>query len=227
MGRRLVIGDIHGAARALRQCLERSSFNKTTDLLICLGDVCDGWPETKQAIDELLTINNLIYILGNHDLWTREWMHSGHAEPGWLVQGGHATVLSFHDNIPEPHHALLSNAFYHYELENRLFVHAGINPDKPLDRQGADIFLWDRKLANKALLHEDSEKPLSGPFDEIYVGHTPIDSDQPLFRGGIWMMDTGAGWSGVLSIMDIDTKEVFTSDPVPQLYPGVIGRTRF
>jgi serine/threonine protein phosphatase 1 len=39
------------------------------------------------------------------------------------------------------------------------------------------------------------------------------------------MMDTGAGWSGVLSMMDIDTKRVFISEHVPSLYPGVKGRT--
>jgi serine/threonine protein phosphatase 1 len=38
------------------------------------------------------------------------------------------------------------------------------------------------------------------------------------------MMDTGAGWSGTLSMMNIETKEVFCSDPLPQLYPGIKGR---
>jgi hypothetical protein len=26
--------------------------------------------------------------------------------------------------------------------------------------------------------------------------------------------------------MDIDTKEVFASDPVPMLYPGIVGRKK-
>ena len=39
-------------------------------------------------------------------------------------------------------------------------------------------------------------------------------------------MDTAAGWTGVLSMMDIETKEVFISDPVPELYPGVEGRKK-
>jgi serine/threonine protein phosphatase 1 len=42
----------------------------------------------------------------------------------------------------------------------------------------------------------------------------------------VWFMDTGAGWSGKLSMMNIDTKEIFMSDPVPELYPGVKGRQR-
>jgi len=46
MGRTLVIGDIHGAYKALVQCLERSGFDKEKDTLITIGDVCDGWHET-------------------------------------------------------------------------------------------------------------------------------------------------------------------------------------
>jgi serine/threonine protein phosphatase 1 len=39
-------------------------------------------------------------------------------------------------------------------------------------------------------------------------------------------MDTGAGWQGKLSMMNIDTKEIFQSDPVPDLYPKYRGRAK-
>lgn len=50
MGRRLVLGDIHGAHKALIQVLERSKFDYENDLLIIIGDVCDGWPETRKCV---------------------------------------------------------------------------------------------------------------------------------------------------------------------------------
>ena len=59
MNRVFVIGDIHGAYLALRQCLQRSDFDHENDQLICLGDVADGWPQTKECVDELLRINHL------------------------------------------------------------------------------------------------------------------------------------------------------------------------
>ncbi|MDH5598326.1 MAG: hypothetical protein OEY34_04330, partial [Cyclobacteriaceae bacterium] len=46
----------------------------------------------------------------------------------------------------------------------------------------------------------------------------------PLQSGNVWMMDTGAGWDGVLTIMNIRDKTYKTSDPVPSLYPGIEGR---
>ena len=39
-------------------------------------------------------------------------------------------------------------------------------------------------------------------------------------------MDTGACYTGPLTIMDIDSKEVFQSDECRQLYPDHPGRNR-
>lgn len=227
MSRVFVLGDVHGACRALRQCLERSHFDYENDHLICLGDVTDGWPETKACIDELMRIKNLTYILGNHDWWTREWMLRGKIEQVWWVQGGKATIDSYRDGIPPAHIKFLSDALLYYVYENKLFVHAGIDPWKPLEQQDQDIFLWDRSLASLALRqYESPANRKVSSFDEIYIGHTPIPYPTPIFSIGVWLMDTGAGWDGALSMMDTETKEMFISDPVPTLYPGIEGRRR-
>lgn len=227
MKRVFVIGDIHGALRALRQCLERSHFDYENDQLICLGDVSDGWPETKASVEELRKIKNLTYILGNHDTWTLDWMISGRVEPVWYDQGGKATIESYREGVPASHIEFFRNALPYYLRDNKLFVHAGIDPWRPLEEQDEETFLWDRALASLALRQQDltGEKKIS-TFDEIYIGHTPIPERSPIQSLGVWLMDTGAGWSGVLSMMNIDTKETFVSDPVPSLYPGIVGRTR-
>jgi serine/threonine protein phosphatase 1 len=220
-----VIGDIHGAYRALRQCLERSGFDYEDNNLICLGDVCDGWPETKESIDELLKIKNLTYLLGNHDFWALQWMVTGKAESVWLSQGGAATIRSYQSGIPQEHIDFLGKASPYFLHHNKLFVHAGIDPQHALDEQDLNTFLWDRNLARTALefYAKKVSKKLT-PYDEVYVGHTPIPFKKPIHSCGIWLMDTGAGWTGVLSLMNITSKEVFISDDVPQLYPGEVGR---
>lgn len=40
--RKFVVGDLHGNYLGLMQCLEKVKFNKEEDLLISLGDICDG-----------------------------------------------------------------------------------------------------------------------------------------------------------------------------------------
>ena len=89
-------------------------------------------------------------------------------------------------------------------------------------------------------------RPINYRFEkhkEIYIGHTATtnwinkphlpefkhqkDSGPikvPMHRCNVWNMDTGAGFNGRLSIMDIDTKELFQSDSVKALYPKEHGR---
>ena len=110
--RTFVIGDIHGAYKALLQCFKRCSFDYDNDRLIALGDVCDGWPEVRQSIDELLKVKNLIYIVGNHDLWALSWGLQGTKEDIWLGQGGKNTIVSYDGGpMPESHIKLLQQAF--------------------------------------------------------------------------------------------------------------------
>lgn len=225
MGKTYVVGDIHGAYRALRQCLDRAPFDYAHDHLICLGDVSDGWPETKECIDELLKIKNLTYILGNHDHWTLLWMKTREINDGWLSQGGDATIRSYQSGVPQQHIQFLTDALPYFLLGNKLFVHAGIDPHRPLDQQGLEIFLWDRNLAISALdrYYRKVDEKLTG-YNEVYIGHTPTSFGKPVNASDVWLMDTGAGWTGVLSLMDINSKEIVTSDPVPLLYPGETGR---
>ena len=50
MKRTLVIGDIHGALKALLQVFERARIT-ADDKLIFLGDYVDGWSESAQVLD--------------------------------------------------------------------------------------------------------------------------------------------------------------------------------
>ncbi len=224
-----VLGDIHGAYKALVQCFDRSRFNYEKDRLIVLGDVCDGYPETKQCIDELLKIRHCDYIIGNHDLWALDWAMHGKKEDIWLTQGGRNTIASYGiDGMPQTHIDFLKNAHAWIELEDKLFVHGGFDPKKPIANQSLQTLVWDRDLIGEAwkkyLTAEDYRYT---DFAEIYLGHTTTQlfhSLKPLQLCNIWMLDTGAGWSGKLTIMDVTTKEYWQSDLMPQLYPYVQAR---
>ena len=221
------MGDIHGAYRALLQCLEKSNFNYNDDRLIALGDVADGWPETRQCIDELQKIQNLIYVLGNHDHWALRWMEHGIVDDIWFRQGGKATIDSYENGPLTAHINFLKQAYLYFEETKKVFVHAGIDPQLPMEEQTFETLLWDRNLAKLAMQrNKDGIHTKLTAFDEVYVGHTPIGGKRPFLACDVWLMDTAAGWTGVLSMMDIETKEVFISDPVPELYPGVEGRKK-
>lgn len=255
--RTFVIGDIHGAARALLQCLERSNFDRKRDRLISLGDLCDGWYDVYECIEILLTIDNRIDIMGNHDDWFLDFLNTGvHSDPlGPWWQGGYMTAKSYltvigkphliekkawHNayitalnpgDIPESHQNFFRHQVQYYiDDNNRCFVHGGFNRENTMEENRAwpHEFYWDRTLWEKALCCKKGVKLTTVEnFEKIFIGHTScfnIDGGRPVYAGGVWNLDTGAGWGGLLTIMDVDTEEFWQSDPVSSLYPEVRGR---
>lgn len=235
MPKRFVIGDIHGNLKGLEQCFQKSGFNPKEDTLVCLGDICDGYPQIREVFDKLLEIKNLIFILGNHDEWAREWFRNGWQEPIWTDQGGKSTLASYKHNrekVPESHKKLLEDAYhiFMFDGENKLFVHGGIDVNqRKAEKQRPEVCLWDRSLIRSAWLNHFRKPDYQyAGYDEIYVGHTTTEmfheQTVPLKLCNVWAMDTGAGWSGKLSLMDIDTKEYWQSDTGYELYPGHMPR---
>lgn len=225
--RTMVLGDVHGGYRALLQCFERSSFDYEADQLIFLGDATDVWSQSPECVAELMKVRQLIHLIGNHDFWTMTWMAYGDKPYLWLSQGGQATIDAYERPEWADSWATQLDFFrrakhYHLDREDRLFVHAGIEPGLTLKEQDDETFFWDRELF-------DLVTGVPG-YSEVFIGHTPTISlgvNTPLNHGGadnIWRMDTGAGWNGKLSIMDVDTKEYWQSDLLNELYPDEEGR---
>lgn len=231
--KKFAIGDIHGNFKAFKQCLERSSFDFENDELICLGDMTDGYPEVKECFDLFLTIKNRSYILGNHDFWSLEWATKGIKDDIWVSQGGASTIKSYEGKMVEEHLKVLKEAHLCLEVvtdsAKRLFVHGGIDPNqKNLAKQDPDTCLWDRRLFENAKKSHCSKPDYKyAGYDEIFIGHTTTQrygSSVPLHYCNIWNLDTGAGWFGRLTIMNIETKEFFQSDWSEDLYPEGNGR---
>jgi serine/threonine protein phosphatase 1 len=226
--KRFVVGDIHGAHKALVQCLERSSFDPENDLLISLGDVCDGWHEVHKTLDLLLTLKHFKIIRGNHDDWALKWMTQGWLGHEWIQWGGRGTLESYAQDlasVPAAHVELLESAPYYLEIDNKLFVHGGLDPDKHPERQDPESLMWDRRFIQEA---EDRSRRNPdhrfGKWDAIFVGHTTTAGTEPLRACNVWDLDTGAGWTGKLTLMNFDTFDYWQSDAVTQLYPGHYGR---
>ena len=224
--KRFVLGDCHGNYKGLLQCIKRSGISYD-DKLICLGDTCDGYPDVKECFYELMRFKNLIHIMGNHDYWAYEWFVLG-KEIGipksiWTSQGGTATIKSFKHKMPKKIVDLLNDAPYYYIEDNCLFVHGGINHNqKNMEKQDKELLMWDRDLIESAKIkHYKKPNFKWGDFDRIYTGHTTTElygTTDPLQYCNVIMLDTGGGWSGKLTIMDIDTCEFWQSDLATDLY---------
>lgn len=230
-----VIGDVHGCLKGLIQCLERSGFNKEVDTLIQIGDVADGWSEVPECVEELLTIKNLIPLRGNHDVWCWNWFVYGDQPTIWTEQGGRATIQAYIRTgllTDEKHKAFWNNQLdYFIDDDNRLFVHAGFDlwegfkwsKTAKVNLKNATYLHWCRDLAEAGKLLHVQEQSNLNEFKEIFIGHTAHQTTY-FNKHNIWNVDTGAGWHGKLTIMDVVTKEYWQSDDVRSLYPGELGR---
>lgn len=137
---------------------------------------------------------------------------------------------------------------WYIDDENRLFIHAGwdytaenfkIGATKKVSESGGIGAMechWNRSLFNYLrnldfyeTIKDDKYSGILKEYDfsylphtqfkEIYIGHTQLNSHYPETYLNLTNMDSGAGWNGRLSIMNIDTKEVWQSDFSPHLYP--------
>ena len=243
MKRTLVIGDIHGGLKAIKQLFENAEVT-VADKLIFLGDYVDGWSESAPVIDYMIaldTTHECIFIKENHDVWCEEWLRTGNADPLWLKHGGRETVASY-VSVDANKKALHLNflermPFYSIDDENRLFIHAGFTsmhgPQKEFYNSN---FSWDRTLWEMAIVMDKGieENSVLFPkrlklFKEIYIGHTPTlyyNKTEPMQGCNVWNIDTGAAFNGRLSVINIDTKQFWQSEPVYTLYPGETGRNR-
>ncbi|MFV5696857.1 metallophosphoesterase family protein [Flavobacterium sp. ZT3R17] len=239
--RTLVIGDIHGGLHALHQIMERAKVT-TEDTLIFLGDYVDGWSQSPQVIDYLIELNiknNCVFIRGNHDELLLHWLKDSKDNLLWYKHGGEATVNAYETvnlETKQRHVEFLQSLENFYlDDQNRLFIHAGFTNMNGVDFEYfPKLFYWDRTLWETALALDKNMKPgnLFYPkrltlYNEIYIGHTPVSrigKTTPVQMACIWNVDTGAAFKGPLTIMDVDTKEFWQSEPLDLLYSNEKGR---
>jgi len=143
---------------------------------------------------------------------------------------------------------------YYVDDKNRLFVHGGFTSNRGAEKEHVDSYLrWDRSLWYSALAAKptyDKYKNLKlvdkrlRNYKEIFIGHTATTSYSmnskgkireqrkfsnetiitPINACNVWNMDTGCGFKGKLTCMNVDTKEYVQSDFLTELYKNEKGR---
>ena len=242
--KKFVIGDIHGGLKALLQVLKKINCDENYTLIF-LGDYVDGWSESPAVLDFLIELQKkqpCIFIRGNHDELLLDWLLGNNEnidEKLWFQHGGEATVLSYQNinaETKEKHIQFLQSLQdYYLDDKNRLFIHAGFTNMKGVEHEFfKPLFYWDRTLWETALAIDNqlSKDAITYPlrlkiYNEIFIGHTPvtkIDETIPVNKACVWNVDTGAAFKGKLTIMDVDSKEFWQSDSLPDLYPNEKGR---
>lgn len=236
----VVIGDIHGGLKALKQVLQKADLNDAKYIFI--GDYVDGWSDSAETIRFLIDFqkkNDCVFIRGNHDELLYNYLKNGDDNPTWLEHGGAVTVENYKSvsKKEKNEHIKFLNSLknYYVDHKNRLFVHAGFfSMHGPQYEYFPNLMYWDRTLW-EMVCALDPDLPEDDPrypkrlkhFHEIFIGHTPvtrIGSGVPVNFANVWNVDTGAGFKGRITMLDADSKQIWQSDPVFELYPNEMGR---
>jgi serine/threonine protein phosphatase 1 len=216
--RLIQLGDVVDRNPEVFECVEE--LMKIRHLIVIRGNH-DDW------FDEFC-------LTGHHPA---NWIHGGMATARsyWNHFSGKSRIAMDDDqlarelspeHIPKTHRAFFGQLpLYHIDRQGRCFVHGGFNRFFPFTGQPSSTYFWDRDLWTAAVEWQRDEcvHPQQTPFQiksafkEIYIGHSPTtywDSTIPMHCANITNIDTGAGQGGKLTIMDLDNKEYWQSDPV-------------
>jgi serine/threonine protein phosphatase 1 len=202
---------------------------------VMMGDYVDRGPDTRGVIEVLIGLQESempsTCLLGNHDTYIEAYLD----EPEWFDRsihwlnprmGGDRTLASygvmnasefdpeatrdaFAAALPRSHLDFLRSCRLWRRIGSYLFVHAGIRPGIPIERQSREDAIWIREpfLSSK---HDFGVK--------VVHGHTIVKApEHHLNRIAI---DTGAYRSGLLTCLVLEDAEaaLLTSDG-PRPFP--------
>lgn len=211
-------GHLEAMYRALAEDVARLEPERAVCVL--LGDLIDRGPDSLDCLG--LAAGGLaafapgrpvedVALAGNHDDWLIRAVDGTLTGPEarmWLDNGGGATLRSLglrggwrdaaalsaavRERLAGPARGLLSRMAASHRVGDLLFVHAGIDPRRPLHRQTREAMLWIRD----AFL-----RPPAWPFEVLAVhGHTiELPDGEPVVHPHRIGVDTGAVLTGVLT----------------------------
>ena len=207
------VGDIHGCydqlIRLLSCCKKHSGTRPSR--FVFLGDYIDRGPDSRKVVDFLIRAEassprQFVCLRGNHEKLFDDAVTSdagSSQRAAWFQNGGLETMASFDvtdiEAIPDTHKVWLSSRPLTTDDGKRLYVHAGVRPGIPLEKQRERDLLWIR------------EPFLSSPVDHgrlVVHGHTPTASGKPDIRSNRVNLDTGACFGGHLTAAAFSCEQI-------------------
>ena len=207
--RKFVMSDIHGCFDQFNQMIKLINF-QPRDRFICLGDLVDRGPKSKQVIQLCIDLpGDNIFIRGNHEEMLLSFLNQPALWQGIYtkpVNGGMSTLNSymiaeFHIEIPEHHIDFLETMCDTFiEHDDYIYVHAGLNPHFDLNNQTPEDCKWIRS----DFLNYQKKFP-----KKVIHGHTPTESTKIEFYHNRIDIDCGCVFGGNLACLELNNMKEY------------------
>ncbi|MDB6060742.1 MAG: calcineurin-like phosphoesterase [Verrucomicrobiaceae bacterium] len=204
--RDLVIGDIHGYSTALESVLAVVKPDKN-DRITFLGDYIDRGPDSCKVLDILMRLGKRTttrFLQGNHERFLLTSIADPSMESTWTKYGGASSLKSFAvkhaAEVPRSYLQFLEGHPLWIEDENFIFVHAGVNPRKPMERQTEEDLLWTHLKV----------PPWHYSGKTVVCGHTYVE--RPVLTAKCCQIDTGIARGGWLTCVNLNDYSFVQAD---------------
>ncbi len=220
------VGDVHGRLDLLEEieaaiAADIAATRPVRPVICYLGDYIDRGPASAQVIDRLATPFDdgvtRVFLMGNHEDRMLGFLTAPAADgPAWLQYGGREALESYGLTVPSlplaadwprlrdalaaalppAHLDFLRGLRLAFAWRGYLFVHAGLDPARPMNAQDPRDLMWIRE----PFLSSDRDWGL-----RVVHGHVIVDA--PVFRANRIGIDTGAYHSGRLTCLVVSDGE--------------------
>lgn len=197
-----VVPDLHGRFDLLKLALSNIEKNEP-GTVIFTGDYIDRGPQSREIIERLIAGPQKgwkwVCLLGNHEDMLVQASQSWFKIRQWLRNGGDATLRSYGSKtgsmfgisvVELAHVEWMKTLPLFHQDDHRVYVHAGVEEDVPLDQQSKHTLIWKR--------YGDGSAEGYGALHVVH-GHNPIE-DGPLLLPNRTDLDTGAYYTGRLVV---------------------------
>lgn len=182
MPRYIAITDIHGEKTKLDSILSQIETTPD-DIFVFMGDYIDRGADSKGVVNRIIELgetNNCVYLMGSHEYALLHASTDSYYEFLFENYGGPATVKSYgsFENIFKTHGDFFRNLKFYHLTDKYLFVHAGIDPNYPLEEQDEVdlVYIRSKFIYSK---HKLPQKIIFGhtEFDKPYIDNDKICID--------------------------------------------------
>ena len=206
----VAVGDVHGQIDLLFQLLD--AVRDTGVRLLFLGDLIDRAKRPEDDVAVLTLVHALAEAPEAEGLTSVEALRGNHEDMllaaikrnGWddlMLWGQNGGAVQVLDEL-EVHEKWLESLPLFKREGNTVFVHAGLRPHVPLQKQTKSDMIWIREpFLRTDWLNIDG-------VDLVVHGHTPNWDGEVVKFGQRLCLDTGAFFTGVLTAYNHNTGEI-------------------